>query len=293
MVKTARPCRPPVALPRARRRRGALRLAAVQAQELQDRIAAFPRWNYSFQLGEGISTPLPDRGRVNRIEQRRAYFFDRLLELTGGSLSGRRVLDIGCNAGFWSLAAVQAGADFVLGVDFKQEYVDQASLVFEAKGVAGERYRFEQGDIFEHPLGERFDIVLCLGVMDHVDRPVELFELMVRAGAQLIVIDTEVSRARASVFEVSHLYDPRDAAGDGLVLVPSRSAVADLASRHGLDTVALALNVSDYLGMEDYRRERRCAFICSGVHDLSALPAERRPSLLPWWVRDPRALAGV
>jgi SAM-dependent methyltransferase len=268
-------------------------LATVQAQELRDRIATFPRWNYSFQFGDGISTPLPDRGRINRIEQRRAYIFDRLLELTGGSLRGRRVLDIGCNAGFWSLAAIEAGADFVLGVDFKQEYVDQASLVFEAKEVAPARYRFEQGDIFGQPIGDRFDLVLCLGIMDHVDRPVELFELMVRTGAQVIVIDTEVSRAHSSVFEVSRLYDPRDAAGDGLVLVPSRSAVADLAGRHGLDTVALALNAGDTLGMEDYRRERRCAFICSGVHDLSALPAERRPSRLPWWVRDPRALVNV
>jgi SAM-dependent methyltransferase len=268
-------------------------LATVQAQELRDRIATFPRWNYSFQFGDGISTPLPDRGRLNRIEQRRAYIFDRLLALTDGSLRGRRVLDIGCNAGFWSLAAIEAGADFVLGVDFKQEYVDQASLVFEAKEVARERYRFEQGDIFEHPLRDPFDLVLCLGVMDQVDRPVELFELMVRTGAQAIVIDTEVSRARSSVFEVSQLYDSRDAASDGLVLVPSRGAVADLASRHGLDTVALALNAGDTLGMEDYRRERRCAFICSGAYDLSPLPAESRASRLPWWVRDPRALASV
>jgi tRNA (mo5U34)-methyltransferase len=265
----------------------------VEAQELRDRIATFPRWNYSFQFGEGVSTPLPDRGRINRVEQRRAYIFDRLLELTGGSLRGRRVLDIGCNAGFWSLAAIEAGADFVLGVDFNPEYIDQARLVFEAKEVAHERYQFEQGDVFEHRLADEFDVVLCLGVMDHVDKPAELFELMMRAGAQLIAIDTEVSRARSSLFEVSKLYDPRDAAGDGLVLVPSRSAVADLASRHGLDTVALALNATDDLGMDDYRRERRCAFICSAVYDLSLLPAEKRPSRLPWWVRDPRALANV
>jgi hypothetical protein len=101
-----------------------------------------------------------------------------------------------------------------------------------------------------------------------------------------------VSRSRASLFETSHLYSTRDAAGDGLVLVPSRQAVADLAERHGFNTVALALNATDYTGMSDYRRERRCAFICSRGPEIAGLPAEQRPNFVPWWVRDPRALTG-
>ena len=35
----------------------------------------------------------------------------------------------------WSLQALEAGADFVLGVDAEQMHVDQANLVFEAKGA--------------------------------------------------------------------------------------------------------------------------------------------------------------
>jgi tRNA (mo5U34)-methyltransferase len=265
----------------------------VEAQELRDRIASFPRWNYRFQFAGGVSTPLPDQNRLNRNEQRRRYFFERLLELTGGSLSGRRVLDLGCNAGFWSLAAIESDADFVLGVDLKQEYIDQAELVFQAKKIEPARYRFERGNVFTHELGEEFDVVLCLGVMDHVNRPVELFELMLGAGAELIVIDTEVSRARSSLFEVSSLYNTRDVVGDGLVLIPSREAVADLARRCGFDTVPLSLNATDYSGMNDYRRERRCAFISSRELDLSGLPAQKRGALIPWWVRDPRALTSV
>jgi SAM-dependent methyltransferase len=265
----------------------------VEAQELLDRIASFPRWNYRFQFADGVSTPLSDRGRFNRNEQRRRYFFERLVELTGGSLSGRRVLDLGCNAGFWSLAAIESDADFVLGVDLQQEYVDQAELVFEAKEIDPARYRFEQGNIFTHELGERFDVVLCLGVLDRVNRPVELFELMAGAGPELIVIDTEVSRARSSLFEIASLYDTRDVASDSLALIPSREAVADLAARCGFCTVPLALNATDYSGMNDYRRERRCAFICSSKLDLSALPAQKRATLVPWWVRDPGALASI
>jgi tRNA (mo5U34)-methyltransferase len=236
---------------------------------------------------------MSDRGQINRQRQRYAYFFERLLEATGGSLRGRRVLDLGCNAGFWSLAAHEAGADFVLGVDANEEYVEQAKLVFAAKQVDPASYLFRAADLFAFQPDREFDVVLCLGVMDQVDRPVELFEAMAASGAQVILIDTNVSRSRASVFELTHLYNTRDAIGDGLVLIPSRRAVAELAERHGFTTVALAANTTDFAGMSDYRRERRCAFVCSKSTDVSGLPEERRPSLLPWWVRDPRALTGV
>jgi tRNA (mo5U34)-methyltransferase len=265
----------------------------VDAQELQERIAAFPRWDYLFQFDGGMQTPLRDRARINRHEQRRRHFFEPLLALLGGSLRGRRVLDIGCSAGFWALAAIEAGAELVVGVDLSREYLDQAELVFAAKGVDPARYSFEQGDVLERDLGKGFDVVLCLGLLDHVCKPVELFERMAATGAELLVIDTTLSRARASIFEVSRLPGAREIPGDGLVLIPSRDALADLTERVGFRSAPLALNVESWDGMDDYRRRRRLAFICSRTLDLGGLELEAAPSRLPWWVRDPRALTDV
>jgi tRNA (mo5U34)-methyltransferase len=249
----------------------------VEAHELQERIAEFPRWHYRFEFEGGVSTPVVDLGKVNRHEQRRRYFFDALLQVTGGSLEGRRVLDLGCNAGWWSLRALDAGADFTLGVDVRQMHVDQANLVFAAKGIDSARYRFERGDVFTHGLAGRFDVVLCLGLMEHVARPVELLERIAATGADLVVIDTALSRASSSSFELSHSDEP-DAHGE-LVLLPTRDAVVELAARSGYTTVALARNMSDYAGLEDYRRLRRLAFICSRGPSLAMLPREAGSSL--------------
>ncbi|HEV2974355.1 MAG TPA: methyltransferase domain-containing protein [Solirubrobacteraceae bacterium] len=265
----------------------------MDADELRQRIAAFPRWAYRFEFDGGVSTPVGERSRINRQRQRHAYFFSRLLALSGGTLRGLRVLDLGCNAGFWALGAIEAGAEFVAGIDFKQEYIDQAQLVFEANAIAPERYRFERRDIFSGALPRDFDVVLCLGVLGHTDRPVELFELIAATGVRLVVIDTNTSRARLSLFELSRQYGTSDLVGDGLVLVPSRQAVVDLADRHGFATVALAPNWTDLDGIGDYRRERRRAFICARGYELGVLPAERRAPLIPWWIRDPRALLSV
>jgi SAM-dependent methyltransferase len=253
----------------------------MERSELEKKIAAFPRWHYKFEFDNGVTTPMFDPKRINRCEQRRRYFFDPLLSVTGGTLRNHRVLDLGCNAGFWCLAAIEAGADFVLGVDGRQMHVEQARLVFEAKDIDPARYQFEQGNIFEHDFRDRFDVVLCLGLMYHVAKPVELFELMIRAGAEIIVIDTDVFPAPFSFFKVrhEHLGSPINAVDYEMTLIPTRQAVIDLAHQFGFETTPLALNMTNSLGMKGYREGRRLAFICSRNAPLDGLTRTKGPAL--------------
>ncbi len=255
----------------------------MEVQELQQRIAAFPRWHYRFEFDGGVTTPIFVPEHINRVEQRRRYFFDALLQVTGGSLRGHRVLDLGCNAGFWALSAIEAGADFVLGVDGRKMHVDQANLVFEAKGVDPDRYRFEQGNIFEHDIEESFDVVLCLGLLYHVAKPFELFERITWVGAEIAVIDTAIYRASAGLFKVKYedLENPMAGVEYAVVLVPTRQAVVDLAGQFGFKTAPLAPNMTDYTGMQDYRNRRRLAFLCARNAPLDALTIETRSAVPP------------
>ena len=187
------------------------------------------------------------------------------------------MLDLGCNAGFWSLKAVESGADFVLGIDGRQMHVDQANLVFAAKGIDPRRYRFEVANILEHTFDERFDVVLCLGLLYHIAKPFELFERITEAGAELIVIDTAVFPALGSLYKVKHenLGHPLYGVDYTSALVPTRDAVVDLAGQFGFKAVPLLPQASDYTGMSDYRSRRRLAFICSRTVPLDDLVEER------------------
>ncbi len=255
----------------------------MDAEQLKERIDSFPSWNYRFELPGGLSTPVASAWRVRRAEQRRRYFFEPLLGLAGGTLRGRRVLDLGCNAGFWSLEAIEAGADFVLGVDGSETAIEQAQLVFGARGVAPERYAFQVGNIFDGRSFERYDVVVCLGLLDVVAKPLALFELIASAQPELVVIDTGISRARGAMFELSRLNEPRNAVERDLVLVPTRRAVAELAGRFGFDAVALAHDFdAGELGVEDYLAGRRIAFVCSKGVPLEALAPAGEPHSNPW-----------
>jgi len=254
----------------------------LNAEELRDRIAAFPLWGYQFEFENGVRTPIADSQRVNRQVQRRRHFFEPLLSLTGGSLAGKRVLDLGCSSGYWALQAIEAGAEFVVGVEASETAIEQAELVFEAKGVDRERYRFDVANVFEYELSERFDVVLCLGLLNVVSKPVALFELMSAAEPELIVLDTGLSKAPSRLFEVSRLIEPRNRVDYDMVLVPTRRAVSELAGQFGLQTVPLAQNISDYTSMDDYRSRQRLAFICSKDHPLGSLAVEPELPANPW-----------
>lgn len=80
----------------------------MDQEEIRAKIASFPRWHYQFDLA-GNLTPIFREKWIVRHRERKRYFFDPVVQLFGGSLKGKRVLDLGCNAGFWSLNAAEAG----------------------------------------------------------------------------------------------------------------------------------------------------------------------------------------
>jgi SAM-dependent methyltransferase len=237
----------------------------MDRQQIQARVDAIQPWHYEFDL-DGVRTPVYRHDFANRHLERRRIGFDPLVRAAGGSLRGKRILDLGCNAGYWSLAAIEAGADFVLGVDGRQMHIDQANLVFEVKDVDHSRYRFELGNIFTHEFDQDFDAVLCVGLMYHIAKPVELFELFSGVNASLILIDTVLSLLPTSAFRVQReksLDDPRAALDYEMVLIPTRQAVIDLATQFGYDAVVLTHPIKNSTGMTDYKEKLRAMFICA------------------------------
>jgi SAM-dependent methyltransferase len=246
--------------------------------ELQERIESFPRWHYQMNL-RGRLTPIADLSRVNRHEQRREYFFRPVVDLLGGTLRGKRVLDLGCNAGYWSLCAILDGCEYVLGIDGRPMHIEQANLVFEVKGVDPQRYDFRCANLFDvmDDAPGRFDIVLCLGLLYHVSKPMSLLEWIAGLNTDLLVIDTMLSSLPGSAFEVFHepIDDPRAACDRELVLVPTRTAVLDMVRVLGYQAAVLEPSFSDYTGAEDFQAGTRRAIICSKRTPLGGLPVCR------------------
>jgi SAM-dependent methyltransferase len=241
----------------------------IDEQQIATRIASFPAWHYDFDLkGHRTAPAKADWGRL-RFE----YFMEPVIRHFGGSLEGKRVLDLGCNAGFFSFKAVEAGCDFVLGVDGRQMHVDQANLVFEVNGIDPHQYEFARANILEvdYQAFGPFDLVLCVGVLYHVNKPISLFEAIAAVNTDMLVIETTLSPSRGSWLELrrENLAGFLNAVDYELVMVPTAGAVISMAELFGYQAKPLSLPTPDAPVMEKYRYGVVQAFVCAKQADLS------------------------
>lgn len=249
----------------------------MENEKIIQKINSFESWFYQFDL-KGNLTPTSNKRRKIRNLKQKKYFFEPLVELLGGSLAGKRVLDLGCNAGFWSLAAIESGCEFVLGIDGRKMHIDQANFVFEVKEIEKHRYEFIAGNVFEFDFQKygNFDIVLCLGLIYHVSKPMLLMEQISKVNTDILVIDTDLLRAPGSYLEFyyDNIEDPVAAVDYQLVIHPTKQAVFKMAKQFNYSVVMLKPRLQDYKGVRDYKYGLRRAFLCAKKTSLSNLNAK-------------------
>ena len=127
---------------------------------------------------------------------------------------GARVLDIGCGIGRWSRALAARGAE-VTGVDLSRTMLLEASRRATAQGVAA-HCRFLEHDLAALELGEQFDVVLGVTVLQHILDPVALQVVVERLASHmkpdgtLILLEAAPQRAVTScdspVFQARRRY---------------------------------------------------------------------------------------
>lgn len=117
-----------------------------------------------------------------------------MIEANRELLQGARVLDLASHDGRWSFAALQAGAEHVIGLEARAELVSNARNTFMEYGVPEERYEFVRGDLFRLLKHRDFevDVVLCLGFMYHTLRYPDLLRGIAAARPRHCLIDTKV-----------------------------------------------------------------------------------------------------
>ena len=238
--------------------------------EVQRSASRHPFWLYGFDFEGGLAVPgraeaIGRRGfaQPERPLQRFRHFMPWLLAATGGSLRGKRVLDIACNAGFWSVQCALLGACEVVGFDARSELIEQAELIKSITGIDNVRFRtLDFWAMSPAALDGPFDVVLNLGLLYHLAKPVEALEATKRMARGIIVLDTAVHEADQPLIHVrwEEPEDIRSAARSGIALRPSKPSL-ELMLRHvGFSSWReIPLRSPDM--PEDYRTGRRATWL--------------------------------
>jgi tRNA (mo5U34)-methyltransferase len=183
--------------------------AALTPDQIRARVEELGAWFHNMDL-DGVQTaPAHVLGDYPRVKWR---------EFAGAipaDLSGWTVLDIGCNAGFYSIEMKRRGAASVLGIDSDPRYLAQAALACEVANVDVE---LRQMSVYDVPrLKRRFDIVLFMGVIYHLRYPLLALDLLHDVVGRMLVFqsmlrgsDAVMPVARDYPFEeADHFDDPR------------------------------------------------------------------------------------
>jgi len=166
--------------------------------DLESRVRALGGWFHNLALGEVQTAPHHFLGDYPRCK------WERFADAIPRDLSGCTVLDIGCNAGFYSIEMKRRGAARVLGIDFDARYLEQARLAAQVLRLAIEFRQLSVYDVGQ--LGERFDVVLFMGVFYHLRHPLLALDLIHEHAARDLFVFQAMQRGSADVAEVAQDY---------------------------------------------------------------------------------------
>lgn len=131
--------------------------------ELENRIRDLGEWFHNLDLFGVPTAPNHFLGDFPAIK------WKHISSAIPESLKGARVLDIGCNGGFYSIQLKRRGASRVLGIDVDDRYLNQARFAASTLGVEIE---FERRSVYEvDAIAGQFEYVFFMGVLYHLRYP--------------------------------------------------------------------------------------------------------------------------
>jgi tRNA (mo5U34)-methyltransferase len=185
-------------------------VSRLSAEEIRTRSEALGPWFHNMDLGGVMTAPDHFLGDYPRVK------WQRFADAVPADLSGKSVLDIGCNGGFYSMEMKRRGAERVLGIDFDDDYLAQARFAADVLGFDIEFRRLSVYDL--GALGERFDVVLFMGVLYHLRHPLLALDLVREHVAGDLMIFQSMQRGATEAgpveadypFEVTDIFDRAD-----------------------------------------------------------------------------------
>ena len=151
------------------------------------------QWFYAYELPDGSTTPTYHGMDIQSIHDTRWKMLEACLSERlapdRGSLSA---LDMASHQGWFAVNMAKSGFGRVLGVEARESHVEDSRLMASIYGL--DQLEFSQGDV--HSLDPeqhgRFDIVLMLGLLYHLENPIGALRTCRELCRDLCVIETQI-----------------------------------------------------------------------------------------------------
>ena len=229
-----------------------------------------------------------DRAWTKDFTSARQAFLEELLRDVGVQLQLKSAIDVGCGVGDFSKFLFDLGFR-VLGVDGRKENAEEAGKRYSA-------IEFLSKDAEELEAGRlgTFDLVLCFGLLYHVENPFRVIRKLFSLTEKMLIIE---GICVPSPHPTMHLFDESVAEDQGLNYIafyPSESCLVKMMYKAGFPFVYSFTRLpQDALYSETVWRKRVRAMLVGSRERIEAsqLVLRTEPHYLPPNTADPFSYA--
>lgn len=158
--------------------------------ELARRISEMGEWFHNIDLKGVPTAPSHFLGDFPRVK------WKLVAPALPEDLKGASVLDVGCNAGFYSVEFKKRGAARVLGVDVDDHYLQQARFV---AATLDAEIEFEKLSVYDvDTIPGQFDYVLFMGLFYHLRYPLYALDKLIKKVKGHLIFQTMVRGSTVS-----------------------------------------------------------------------------------------------
>ena len=241
--------------------------------KLHQQIETLHPWYYEVEINgikvtPGIGSKQSPEALRGRVRYRTKLLVDEVAKRY--DFSGKRLLDIASNCGYWSARYAELGAISLLAVEGRADYVQQGWLCWRNNQfMEPGTFEFIHGNVMKREtwdvIRERayFDFTLCLGILYHIPDYEELLRHIASVTREVVLIDTRVSDSEEFIEE------PGGWCFDAIIetrtkKVPNLKRLLQLMNELGFQTERLSIDEptpEGLKGADDYNLGNRVALL--------------------------------
>jgi len=194
-----------------------------QRKEIELSVNKYHDWFYNFEFVNGASTKNPDP-KTNGIHTTRAgIIFPFLDEFYKGRWQQIDCLDIACNQGWFSSQIAIRGAHQVTGIDIRESHIKMANTIKDLTNLTNLTFKVQDFLEIDTAANEKADLVLFLGILYHLDNPLQAIRKIRSLTKNLCIIETQVAKSNPEL-ECCWGSNPQNRKGPALALIESDEA---------------------------------------------------------------------
>ncbi len=151
---------------------------------LQQEIEQLGPWFHNIHLPDGTQT-----APHHTLGDFPAFKWRDIAPYIPADLSGWNVLDVGCNAGYYTIELAKRGAQ-VLAIDIDPHYLKQAAWVAQQFNLQNQ-IEFRQMQVYDVAhLEQNFDLIWYMGVLYHLRYPLLSLDILSQKLKRLMIFQT-------------------------------------------------------------------------------------------------------